>query len=91
MHDIRTIRENAFYFDKSLRRRGLNPLSEEIIALDKTRREKINLAEEARAQQNAIAKQIAIAKSKNNDEEFKKLKHLVSEKKQAVQKLRDKE
>tara|TARA_Y100000739_G_scaffold229766_1_gene246001 strand:+ start:1986 stop:3278 length:1293 start_codon:yes stop_codon:yes gene_type:complete len=87
MHDIRTIRENASYFDTCLKRRGLNPLSYEILKLDKIRREKINLAEEARAQQNALAKQIAIAKSKNNEDEFKKLKNLVSEKKKAAQKL----
>ena len=87
MHDIRTIRENTSYFDKSLMRRGLKPLSQEIIALDKERREKINLAEEARAQQNALAKRIGVAKLENNDVEFIKLKKLVLDNKKAVQKL----
>ena len=68
MHDIRMIRENASQFDKSLKRRGLAPLSKDVLALDKERREKINLAEEARAQQNMLAKQIAVAKAKNNHE-----------------------
>ena len=77
MYDIRTIRENASYFDASLKRRGLSPLSQDIIALDKMRREKINLAEEARAQQNTLAKHIAVAKSKNNEVEFLILKKSV--------------
>ena len=87
MHDIRMIRENASQFDKSLKRRGLAPLSKDVLALDKERREKINLAEEARAQQNMLARQIAVAKAKNNEAEFLKIKNLVSEKKQAVQQL----
>jgi seryl-tRNA synthetase len=64
MHDIRAIRENASHFDKSLKRRGLTPLSKDVLALDKERREKINLAEEARAQQNMLAKKIGAAKAK---------------------------
>ena len=87
MHDIRAIRENASHFDKSLKRRGLTPLSKDVLALDKERREKINLAEEARAQQNMLAKKIGAAKAKNNEAEFLKIKKLVSEKKQAVQQL----
>ncbi len=38
MHDIRAIRENPEAFDEGLRRRGLSPRAEELIALDEKRR-----------------------------------------------------
>ena len=41
MHDIRAIRENPEAFDEGLRRRGLSPRAESLIALDGKRREAI--------------------------------------------------
>ena len=38
MHDIRAIRENPQAFDEGLRRRGLSPRAELLIALDEKRR-----------------------------------------------------
>ena len=38
MHDIRAIRENPEAFDEGLRRRGLGPRAESLIALDEKRR-----------------------------------------------------
>jgi tRNA(Arg) A34 adenosine deaminase TadA len=38
MHDIRAIRDNAAAFDAALARRGLAPVSGEILALDEARR-----------------------------------------------------
>jgi len=38
MHDIRAIRENPDAFDRDLQRRGLAPLSAELIALDEARK-----------------------------------------------------
>ena len=38
MHDIRFIRENAAAFDQGLVHRGLEPLSEHLLALDDRRR-----------------------------------------------------
>jgi len=39
MHDIRAIRENPEQFDKAVKRRGLEPVADTILALDKQRRE----------------------------------------------------
>ena len=49
MHDIRAIRENPAAFDAALARRGLAPMSSEILALDEARRAKILAAETAQA------------------------------------------
>ena len=52
MHDIRAIRENPAAFDAALARRGLSPVSPEILAIDEARRAKITAAE-ARKQRDA--------------------------------------
>ena len=57
MHDIRAIRENPAAFDAALAKRGLSPLSPEILALDEARRAKITASETAQAEANAAAKQ----------------------------------
>ena len=68
MHDIRLIRENAETFDAALKRRGLEPQSSRLIALDEKRRVAIQAAETAQARRNAASKEIGEAK-KNKDEE----------------------
>ena len=45
MHDIRFIREAPEAFDRALTRRGLAPMSSDILALDADRRAKILLDE----------------------------------------------
>ena len=45
MHDIRLIREDPAGFDAALARRGLSPVSQELLALDESRRAKIAAAE----------------------------------------------
>jgi seryl-tRNA synthetase len=67
MHDIRWIRDNAAAFDAALKRRGLEPLSSSLLALDETRRSSISAAEQALARRNAASKDIGEAK-KNKDE-----------------------
>ncbi len=62
MHDIRAIRDNPA-FDAALARRGLSPLSPEILALDEARRAKILAAETAQAAQNAASKEVGAAKA----------------------------
>ncbi|HKL68417.1 MAG TPA: serine--tRNA ligase, partial [Salibaculum sp.] len=47
MHDIRMIRETPDAFDAVMARRGLSPVSGDILALDEKRRAKILAAEEA--------------------------------------------
>jgi len=76
MHDIRFIRDNPGAFDAALKRRGLEPQSSRLIALDEKRRVAIQAVETAQARRNAASKEIGQAK-KNKDE--KKARALLSE------------
>jgi seryl-tRNA synthetase len=67
MHDIRWIRENPAAFDRGLERRGLEPQSAALLAIDERRRAAIQRAEAAQARRNAASKEIGAAK-KNKDE-----------------------
>lgn len=81
MHDIRFIRENPAAFDKALSRRGLAPMSAELLAIDEARRAKILAAETAAAAQNAASKEVGAAKARGDEAEFERLRALVAEKK----------
>lgn len=81
MHDIRFIRENPAAFDAALSRRGLAPLSAELLAMDEARRAKILAAETAAAAQNAASKDVGAAKARGDNAEFERLRALVAEKK----------
>jgi seryl-tRNA synthetase len=61
MHDIRAIRENPEAFDDGLRRRGLSPRAESLVALDEKRRAAILALQTAQERRNAISKQIGVA------------------------------
>ncbi|MCU0827354.1 MAG: serine--tRNA ligase [Tabrizicola sp.] len=87
MHDIRFIRENPAAFDAALSRRGLAPMSAELLAIDESRRAKILAAETAAAAQNAASKDVGAAKARGDDEEFQRLRALVAEKKAEVARL----
>src|SRR5687767_12593582 len=67
MHDIRWIRDNAEAFDAALKRRGLEPQSPSLIALDETRRAAITAAEQALARRNAASKEIGDAKKAKDE------------------------
>ncbi|WIG50774.1 MAG: Seryl-tRNA synthetase [Afipia sp.] len=62
MHDIKAIRDNPDAFDAALKRRGLEPLSKPLIALDEKRRTAILASEQAQARRNAASKEIGEAK-----------------------------
>ena len=79
------IRENPAEFDKALKRRGLSPLSEMILAIDSSRRLKISVSEKERAELNKAAKDAGLAKAEGNEEEFQRLRELVSRKKDEIQ------
>lgn len=81
MHDIRFIRENPAAFDAALSRRGLAPMSAELLAIDEARRAKILAAETAAAAQNAASKDVGAAKARGDNAEFERLRALVAEKK----------
>jgi len=87
MHDIKYIRSNPEEFDNHLNRRGLDPMSEEILSIDKARREKIRKAENFRAGLNQQSKQAGLAKSKGSLDEFDRLRASISNTKETAQKL----
>ncbi|WP_323005646.1 serine--tRNA ligase [Pseudorhodobacter sp.] len=89
MHDIKAIRENPEAFDAALARRGLPPLSPEILDIDAARRSKILAAETATAAQNAASKQVGAAKAAGNEAEFEQLRALVAEKKAEIATLNE--
>ena len=62
MHDIKLIREDAAAFDAGLARRGILPLSPELLAIDEERRAALAKQQELQARRNAVSKQIGEAK-----------------------------
>ncbi len=67
MHDIKLIRENAEGFDAGLARRGIAPLSREILELDEQRRAALARQQELQAERNAVSKKIGEAKRAKAD------------------------
>jgi seryl-tRNA synthetase len=67
MHDIRFIRDNPAAFDEGLKKRGLAPLSAELIALDERRRGAIAALQAAQERRNALSKEIGQAKAKKDE------------------------
>ncbi len=67
MYDIKWIRENPDVFDRGLKRRGLEPLSKNLLALDEKRRAAITKFEQAQARRNAASKEIGDAKKAKDE------------------------
>ncbi len=67
MHDIKWIRDNAQAFDAALKRRGLQPLSASLLAIDEARRAAILKSEQAQARRNSASKEIGEAKKAKDD------------------------
>jgi seryl-tRNA synthetase len=67
MYDIKWIRENPDAFDRGLKRRGLEPLSKKLLALDEKRRAAITKFEQAQARRNAASKEIGDAKKARDE------------------------
>ncbi len=84
MHDIRAIRENPAAFDAALSRRGLEPVSSEVLRIDEARRAAILAAETAQADQNKAAKEIGKVKASGDEAAFQTLRDEVAAKKAAV-------
>ncbi|KPQ17328.1 MAG: seryl-tRNA synthetase SerS [Rhodobacteraceae bacterium HLUCCO18] len=89
MHDIRAIREAPEAFDAALARRGLDPLSGQILALDEARRACIQRSESALAERNAASKEVGKAKAQGDEAEFERLRALVAEKKDEIAALEE--
>ncbi|MGE5166976.1 MAG: serine--tRNA ligase [Sphingobacteriales bacterium] len=79
MYDIKWIREHPEAFDRGLTRRGLEPLSKKLAALDEKRRAAITKFEQAQARRNAASKEIGEAKKAKDDAKANKLMAEVAE------------
>ena len=67
MHDIRAIRAEPADFDAAMARRGLPRRADEILQLDKSRRDRLTRLQEAQARRNALSKQIGQLRRQGGD------------------------
>src|SRR5450755_4519477 len=87
MHDIKWIRDNAQLFDAALKRRGLEPKSASLLAIDEERRAAILKSEQAQARRNSASKEIGDAKKAKDDARATKLMAEVAELKTTMPEL----
>src|SRR3984957_7096879 len=67
MHDIKSIRDNPAAFDAALKRRGLEPMSALLLAIDEKRRAGSLNSEPGQARRTAASKEIGEAKKARDD------------------------
>jgi seryl-tRNA synthetase len=67
MHDLRAIRDNPEAFDAGLKRRGLLPRGDEVLALDKEWRDATTFLQAVQANVNQRAREIGMAKKAGAD------------------------
>ena len=84
MHDIRLIRENPEAFDAGLARRGLEPLSKALIALDEARRAATTEVQIAQSRRNEASKLIGAAMAKGDKDGAEAIKAEVAALKEAM-------
>jgi seryl-tRNA synthetase len=89
MYDIKWIREHPDAFDRGLKRRGLEPLSKKLVALDEKRRAAITTFEQAQARRNAASKEIGDAKKAKDEAKASNLMAEVAELKTALPALEE--
>lgn len=86
MHDIKFIRENPDAFDAALERRGLAPISAQLLALDASKRGGQTQLQALQARRNEVAKAIGAA-MKSDPALAEKLKNEAAEIKQKIASL----
>jgi seryl-tRNA synthetase len=91
MHDIRSIRENPAAFDQGLRNRGMEPLSERLIALDDRRKSAVSALQNALERRNAMSKEIGQAKAKKDEARAQGLMAEVARLKESIPRLEQEE
>lgn len=89
MHDIRLIRDDPAAFDAALARRGLEPVSAAILALDTERRAVATRMQEAQNRRNEASKAIGAAMGRGDKDAAEALKAEVAELKQALPALEE--
>jgi seryl-tRNA synthetase len=87
MHDIKSIRDNPSAFDAALKRRGLEPMSASLLAIDEKRRAAILASEQAQARRNSASKEIGDAKKAKDEARAAKLMAEVAELKTTMPQL----
>ena len=87
MHDIKSIRDNPQAFDAGLKRRGLDPLSNSLIAIDELRRARIRVSESFQAKRHAVSKQVGDAKKAKDDKRAAELMAEVADIKKSISTL----
>ncbi|MEM1052245.1 MAG: serine--tRNA ligase [Pseudomonadota bacterium] len=91
MHDIRLIREDPQGFDAILARRGVDPVSENILALDEERRALTTKLQEAQSRRNEASKAIGAAMGQGDKDKAEALKAEVAELKRSMPALEESE
>ncbi len=91
MFDIKWIRDNVNLFDEAMKRRGIEPQSDKLLALDDERKATILALNEAQKKRNTLSKQIGIAKANGDDRKAQNLMLKVAELKKEVQRGEEKE
>jgi seryl-tRNA synthetase len=71
--DLKLIRDNPEGFDKALKKRGLEPLSETILTLDAERRGAVTALQDAQARRNQLSKEVGKAKGAKDEALAQKL------------------
>jgi len=84
MHDIRFVRENAHAFDAGLARRGVEPQSGAILAIDTARRAVATRMQEAQGRRNEASKAIGAAMGQGDGAQAERLKAEVAELKEVL-------
>src|SRR5437763_12049036 len=67
MHDVKFIRENPERFDAALKRRGLGPLSPEVLAFDSALRALLGNLQQFQARRNDASRRIGQAKARKDE------------------------
>ena len=91
MFDIKWIRDNPDDFDAGLKKRGLNPMSAEVVRLDDARKSHIQTLQDAQERRNAASKAIGNAKASGDEAEAKRLIDEVADLKGFIQTGEDEE
>ncbi len=67
MFDLKWIRENSEAFDEGLKKRGMAPLSADVLKIDDERRAHLQALQEAQTQRNTASKEIGKAKASGDE------------------------
>ncbi len=91
MHDLRYIRENPIEFDAALAKRGVEAVSQNILALDEQSRALKTELQDGQARRNEASRAIGKAKGQGDEETAQALMTEVAELKSKIPELEEKE